>query len=99
MYCPHCGRVMSVVGDGGYACANGIEFSRNLHDTLTERFPTRTPRRPDAEVGKRFGRWYCPGCGVPLGPGMVCRSCGESIQDLLFPLVELHPHEDEPTRR
>jgi hypothetical protein len=71
-----------------------MTLSRHLHAVLTERFPERQPRPDGAEVGAGLTRWYCPGCGIPLGRGMVCGRCGRSSQDLLFPLVELHPHGD-----
>lgn len=92
MYCPHCGREMRLV-DGVFACdAGGMSLSPHLHGILTQRFPEQRLRPSGVEVGRRLTRWFCPGCGVPLGPGMVCGQCGQSIQDLLFQLVELHPH-------
>jgi hypothetical protein len=82
--------------DGGvFACdAGGMTFSQNLHDILSERFPEQRPRPSGVEVGRRLTRWFCPGCGVPLERGMVCGRCGQSLQDLIWPLVELHPHAD-----
>jgi hypothetical protein len=92
MYCPHCGRNMKLV-DGVFSCAaGGMTFSRQLHAVLIERFPETRPRPDGIELGAHLTRWFCPGCGVPLGPEMECRKCGRSIQDLLFGLVELHPH-------
>jgi hypothetical protein len=94
MYCPHCGRGMWLA-DGVFACdVGGMTFSRHLHGILAERFPEQRPRPFAVEVGRRLTRWFCPGCGVPLGKGMECSQCGQSIQDLLWPLVELHPHAD-----
>jgi len=95
MYCPHCGRVMTVV-DGRLTCeAGGMPLSRNLERTLAERFPVSKPRASAiVELGKRLTRWFCPGCGVPLDGEMTCGVCGHSIRDLLFPLVVFHPHSD-----
>jgi hypothetical protein len=94
MYCPHCGRGMRLV-DGVFACdPGGMTLSRYLQGILTQRFPGQRTRPPGVEVGRRLTRWLCPGCWRPLGRGMVCGQCGQSIQDLLFPLVELHPHAD-----
>ena len=92
MYCPHCGRVM-VLTDGLFSCdAGGMTLSQHMHQVLSERFPLQRPRSPDAEVGFQLHRWYCPGCGIPLKPGMVCGSCDLSIHDQMFRLVEIHPH-------
>ena len=95
MYCPHCGREMSLL-DGVFTCVAGdMPLSAHMHAVLAERFPEHRPRSAKTEIGRRIARWFCPGCGVPLGPGMVCTSCGRSIRDQLFGLVELHPHRDE----
>lgn len=82
--------------DGWLICeAGGVPLSRNLEATLTERFPMAKPRASAiVDLGKRLTRWFCPGCGIPLDRDMKCRACGTSIRDLLFPLVELHPHSD-----
>lgn len=94
MYCPHCGREMRPT-DGVFTCdAGGMTFSRNLHDILTARFPVPRPRSVGVEVGARVTRWFCPGCGVKLRQDMTCGRCGQTIQDLLWSLVELHPHAD-----
>jgi hypothetical protein len=94
MYCPHCGRVLSVI-DGWYTCsASGMQLSKWLEEKLTDRFPEQFPRKEPVVLGRSLTRWYCPGCGVPLDREMKCGSCGKAIHDLLFPLVELHPHSD-----
>jgi predicted RNA-binding Zn-ribbon protein involved in translation (DUF1610 family) len=94
MYCPHCGREMQLA-DGVFTCdVGGMTFSQNLHDILTARFPEQRPRPVGVEVGARLLRSFCPGCGVQLEREMKCGRCGQSIQDLLWPLVELHPHAD-----
>jgi hypothetical protein len=98
LYCPHCGREMALV-DGVFACAaGGMTFSRAIHETLSGRFPIHHQRSAGVEVGGRTARWFCPGCGVPLGPEMRCPSCGQSLRDQLFGLIELHPHLDESGR-
>jgi hypothetical protein len=86
---------MTVV-DGWFTCeAGGMQLSRWMEETLMERFPTVRPRAAAiVELGSRLERWFCPGCGIPLGREMTCGACGKSIHDLLFPLVELHPHSD-----
>jgi hypothetical protein len=92
MYCPHCGRIMTLI-DGVFTCVYGsMPLSQRMHATLAERYPLVNPRKPGIQIGKHLTRWFCPGCGVPLERGMTCPDCGKSLHDLLFPLVELHPH-------
>jgi hypothetical protein len=92
MYCPYCGREMELI-DGTNTCLVGaMPLSAELRDTLSDRFPVSTGRPKDAAVGRRRGNWFCPGCGVPLDPGMRCSLCGQSIRELRFILVEFHPH-------
>jgi hypothetical protein len=79
--------------DGVFTCAaGGMRLSQRMHAVLTERFPEQQPRPAGAEVGRRLTRWFCPGCGVPLGREMECGQCRRSIRDQLFRLVEFHPH-------
>jgi hypothetical protein len=92
MYCPYCGRVMPLI-DGVFTCVSGdMPLSRVVHARLAERFPVPRPLPETAEVGTRRPRWYCPGCGLLMGEGTTCSVCGKSIHDLVFQLVEIHPH-------
>jgi hypothetical protein len=92
MYCPYCGDVMRQV-ESMLTCVQGdMPLSQTLQQLLTERFPIQRERSVHAEVGRRARRWFCPGCGILLGARMVCNECGQSLQDQLFTLVELHPH-------
>jgi hypothetical protein len=92
VYCPHCGREMTLL-DGVFTCvAGGMPLSPHMQAVLTERFPEPRPRPSGVELGRRLTRWFCPGCGLPLGPEMRCSRCGRSLRDQLFGLVELHPH-------
>jgi hypothetical protein len=95
MYCPKCGRVMSVI-DGWTECSTGsMQLSRNMEKLLLQRFPEQMPRKAPAAIGSLLSRWFCPGCGIPLNRDLKCGSCGKSISDLHYQLVELHPHNDE----
>jgi hypothetical protein len=86
--------------DGWLTCVAGqMALSLEMRAILTERFPEPKPRPAGVEIGRRLGRWFCPGCGIPLAPELSCPSCGQSLRDLLFPLVELHPHRDERDER
>src|SRR3569623_1670788 len=94
MFCPFCGREMSLA-DGVFACMPGDSmFSPTMHQTMRERFPVDSSRREEVQIGRQLARWFCPGCGVPL-EALQCAKCGRSIRDLLGQLVELHPHSDE----
>ncbi len=82
--------------DGVLACTSGdVPLSPLLHAVLVERFPVYVPRPLSVAIGGRLGAWFCPGCGILLGPGLICPSCGHTLRDLHHQLVELHPHRDE----
>jgi hypothetical protein len=82
--------------DGVLTCVEGdMPLSRHLQAVLLERFPVQEQKPAYEAVGRRPGVWFCPGCAVPLGPGLSCRSCGKSLGDLHYQLIELHPHRDE----
>src|SRR4051794_25916047 len=58
---------------GVFTCdAGDMPLSRDMHAILTKRLPTHRPRAAGVEVGRRLTRWFCPGCGVPLGAEMIC---------------------------
>ena len=79
--------------------------SVNLTQTLLDRFGVQEsggepevvpPHR--AQLHSRLP-WYCPGCGVRLHEDLTCGRCGKDLQDLLYTLVELHPHLGETPER
>jgi hypothetical protein len=95
MYCPYCGRAVTLI-DGVLTCTDGeMPLSPHLQAVLAERFAVDIPRPPDVAEGQRLDAWFCPACGVRLGPGLICPSCGRTLRDLHHQLVELHPHRDE----
>jgi hypothetical protein len=95
LYCPKCGREMELC-DGQLTCLQGhMGLSPSMHSRLRSRFPVHRARPPQVEVGAGLLRWYCPGCGIPLGDDLKCSSCGGDIRDLHYQLVELHPHREE----
>ena len=97
MYCLHCGREMTLV-DGVYTCTTGgMGLSAHLQTVLRERFPQLKERPGGISLGRKVSQWFCPGCGIPLERSMKCTSCGQSIRDQIFHLVELPPHAEEPT--
>jgi hypothetical protein len=91
MYCPRCGMAMSDIA-GVLTCVPGnMPLSRALQTALMARFPVQRKRVASVLLGKQRG-WFCPGCGIPMN-GTTCEQCSQSLQDLLHPLVELHPHQ------
>lgn len=94
MFCPYCGRKMSLA-DGVFACIPGdMALATKMHAILRERFPADKPRAESVDVGRRVSRWFCPECGVPVDEDAHCRHCGHTLCDLLSALSE-HLHGDE----
>lgn len=96
MFCPKCGRLLER-SEGELLCSWGdMGLSRNLERMLTQRFPDDAPpQSSEPPFNRRFHgvfRWYCPGCGDALNPELECERCHKHLRDLVFILVELHPH-------
>jgi hypothetical protein len=82
--------------EGVFNCAaGGMGLSPNMQLVMIKWFPEVRPRPAHVQCGRQLAKWFCPGCGVPLQPGMVCPSCGQSLADQLVALVELQPHRSE----
>lgn len=72
----------------------GMELSIALHATLVEVFVERRRRAKTLPI-RCGGEWFCPGCGVRMVAGdqhVRCPRCGEHLDEVLFQLVEVHPH-------
>ena len=95
MFCPKCGDEMTRV-NSAWACVRGnMPLSTDMSDAFTEVFLNRIRsgryRQTTPPVG---GKWYCPGCGVPMVQtvgSLKCPKCRETLGEVLFPLVEFHP--------
>ena len=81
-------------------CAPGdMWLSADLMTTLMQRFGTEgnadMPQSSlpayDAQLHNGWN-WYCPGCGIRLNDHLECTRCGHHLRDLVYTLVELHPH-------
>ena len=75
----------------------GMELSRDMAERLNACFVAKSEDPEDLRLSVTVGgRWYCPGCGVPMKEevsGVVrCPQCGRNLGKFLFHLVELHPH-------
>jgi hypothetical protein len=89
LYCPRCAKPMGRVG-GLITCEPGrMPISPPLEEALLPRFGphvrAEAPEPPPAS-------FYCPACRVPLDDKYACPSCRGSIADLIFIVVDLHPH-------
>lgn len=112
MFCPKCGAVLESRWDAYVqrdvlCCVPGdMPMSANVTDKLMQRFgppsSADTPQSPlPAYSALLHGgcQWYCPGCGIRLNDHLECTRCGHHLRDLMFILVELHPHRGEiPSR-
>ena len=92
MYCPKCGRCMTLK-NGTLTCDKGnMPLSRHLHDLLLSTYPVQQ-NRASQEVGAGVTRLYCPSCGVTLTGDHICPACNKVLsKQILHNLIELHPH-------
>ncbi len=108
MYCPKCGAVMvgrhnSRVDADVFYCATGdMECSLHLTRRLMERYGAikislSLPRQHPG-LKRHALQWYCPACGVGLNDQLECEACGKLPRDLIYQLIELHPHLGDGTR-
>lgn len=96
MFCPKCGDTLEDV-NGELTCVRGdMGLSQDMARRLSECYVTRTRLPAEPKNAARWGgTWYCPGCGIQAeeDDGAVrCPHCGLSMNEFLYPLVELHPH-------
>lgn len=102
MYCPKCGALLRIQVSRGTAelcCLPGeMCLSRNLRDQLERRYGAEgagVPQAPEPAFSPQWHgglSWYCPGDGVRLNDHLECPQCGKHIRDLVYVLIELHPH-------
>lgn len=94
MFCPRCGKPMTIV-DGTFKCVPGeMPLSKAVHDGMTEVFVTHD-RHARPRPFRWGGRWFCPGCGIPAMTSdehVQCEKCDEYLDEFIRPLVERHPH-------
>ena len=96
LFCPKCGKAMTVADDTFVCVPGDMELSRHLRDLLTEVFVARS--RSGREVPLNWGgSWFCPGCGVQATTDkehVRCHKCGEYLDEFLYQFIEFHPHRD-----
>jgi ssDNA-binding Zn-finger/Zn-ribbon topoisomerase 1 len=105
MFCPKCGiqlRVqLSAHGRRELCCLPGnMCLSQDLQARFEQRYgaaaadsarPTRSSVLVPPQVYGSL-HWYCPGDGIPLNAELECPQCGKHLRDMVYDLVELHPH-------
>lgn len=91
MFCPKCGDEL-IIKDGELYCLRGdMYLSQNVREILEARYGEISPREP-SDYKLDHTKWWCPGCGIKVNEKLECSNCGKNYYDLLYPLVEIHPH-------
>lgn len=101
MFCPKCGDPLLLKhyenGKVGLYCLKGeMSLSPAMQQRFEERYgPNPLPQSPNPPFNQHIRggiHWFCPGDGEPLNAQLECPKCGKHLRDLLYPLVEVHPH-------
>lgn len=91
LYCPRCAAPMQRKASALSCVAGQMALSSALEAHLLLRFAAHVDSAAPAPAAGS-GAWYCPACRTALDANMKCSTCGGTLRDLLFALVELHPH-------
>jgi ribosomal protein S27AE len=101
MFCPKCGNPLllkhSANGRDELYCGKGdMGLSQVMRQKFEERYGhPGVPQSPNPPFDKQFHggfHWFCPGDGEQLNAQLECSTCGKHLRDLVYPLVEFHPH-------
>lgn len=93
VHCPHCGERMIESANGLTCQPSGMVMSHRLRDGLTDVFVTRVrPGLRNLDDVRLGGSFYCPGCGTAMQDA-TCSSCGGVLDEFIWQIVELHPHQ------
>ena len=97
MFCPKCGLLLERNQDGSLFCRQGdMELSRKMEAALTQRYAEGALAQSSEPLYNphihRGIHWHCPECGDALNFNLECERGHGHLRDLVFPLVELHPH-------
>lgn len=97
MYCPKCGRELSLEQDG-LVCHHGkMELTKILEEKLREVYSLKLREPQDVQFEfKVGGKWFCPQCGVATTEenGYIrCPKCKTCMNEFIVMLVENHYHQ------
>jgi hypothetical protein len=96
VYCPKCGDRMNTDGNTLRCLRGDMLLSKKLYDGLLDVFIRSARASSENPLGfKVGGKWFCPKTGAPLveeNGYIKCKECGNSLNEFISPLVELHPH-------
>ena len=103
MYCPKCGTLLTVrqslSGHIELYCEPGdMPLSPQLREVLEKRYGSGMASTLQSSLllysRQLHGglRWYCPGDRTRLNDHLESPQCGKHLRDLVYTLVELHPH-------
>ena len=102
MFCPKCGHPLlakdAESGKGEWYCAAGeMGPSHVLQQRFEERYgPHAVSQSSDPPFNRQLHgglQWFCPGDCGSLNAQLECSKCGKHLRDLVYPLVEFHPHQ------
>jgi hypothetical protein len=93
LFCPKCAEPMLRVGAELTCVTGGMGLSRHLEAALLARFGDHVDQVA-AKSGDASAPWFCPACRMALNAEATCPKCLGSLRDLLFQLLELHPHQN-----
>jgi uncharacterized Zn finger protein (UPF0148 family) len=96
MYCPKCGNPLEKIKGELTCVAGGMGLSQSLEQSFHDCYVSQV-RKPNESTfkGRVGGKWFCPGCGVPLveeSGAIRCPTCKRSLNEFLRPLFDTHPH-------
>jgi DNA-directed RNA polymerase subunit M/transcription elongation factor TFIIS len=106
MFCPKCGnRLLLKHSERGreelYCAAGEMGLSPVMQQKFEERYgPNSLPQSSHPPFHQQFHgglQWFCPGDGEPLNAQLECPRCEKHLRDLVYQLVELHPHKKDST--
>jgi hypothetical protein len=102
MFCPKCGAVLLLkpsesAGEELYCAKGKMGLAPLIQRAFEERYGSNAVlQSPNPPFHSQFHgglHWFCPGDGERLNARLECSTCGKHLRDLVYQLVEFHPHE------
>ncbi len=99
MFCPFCGDELIRHNGELYCKAGDVALSPVMEQLLTTRYSSVTQPITRANFTPHYNgglNLFCPGCGQRVDKELTCSRCGNSLKNLVYPLLEFHPHRQIP---